>query len=390
MFGQSFRLFRLFGFEVKIDLSWIVLAILITWSLAEGLFPHFYKDLSKGTYWAMGAVGAAGLFLSIIFHEMSHSLVARKYGLPMKGITLFIFGGVAEMEDEPASPKVEFLMAIAGPIASVVISAVFYGIYRLGMMINWSIAVNAVAGYLAWINLALAAFNMLPAFPLDGGRVLRSGLWKWKNNIRWATRVSSHIGAAFGMGLIILGIMNILIANLVGGFWWVLIGMFLRNASSMSYRQLVIRRALQGEPVERFMSSDVVTIPPSLPVDRVVEDYFYKYHYKFFPVVENAHLVGCINTQQIQAVPREDWSRRTVEQIVRECSPDNEVQLHTDAVDVLAKMNRARQSRLMVVDEDRLLGVVTLRDMLGFLAVKLDLEGDRDVVNLSKDLDQQL
>jgi predicted transcriptional regulator len=134
----------------------------------------------------------------------------------------------------------------------------------------------------------------------------------------------------------------------------------------------------------------VVTIPPSLPVDRVVEDYFYKYHYKFFPVVENSHLVGCINTQQIQAVPREDWSRRTVEQIVRECSPDNEVQAHTDAVDVLAKMNRARQSRLMVVEEDRLLGVVTLRDMLGFLAVKLDLEGDRDVVSLSKDLDQQL
>jgi Zn-dependent protease/predicted transcriptional regulator len=390
MFGQSIKLFRLFGFEVKIDLSWIILAVLITWSLAEGLFPYYYKDLSRSSYWWMGGFGAIGLFLSIIFHEMSHSLVARRYGLPMKGITLFIFGGIAEMEDEPASPKVEFMMAIAGPVASLVISLLFYSIYRLGVMADWSVKVNAVAGYLAWINVALAVFNMLPAFPLDGGRVLRSGLWKWKNNIRWATRVSSQIGSAFGMGLIILGIMNILIANLVGGFWWVLIGMFLRNASSVSYRQLVIRRALQGESVERFMSTDVVTVPPSLSVERVVDEYFYKYHYKFFPVVENSHIVGCINTQQIQQVPREDWPYRTVEQIVRQCAPDNAVRPHTDSVDVLAQMNRSQQSRLMVVEDDRLLGVVTLKDMLQFLAVKLDLEGDRGVVTVSKDMDQQL
>lgn len=390
MFGQSIRLFRLFGFEVKIDLSWIVLAILITWSLAEGLFPYYYKDLSRGTYWWMGAFGALGLFFSIIFHEMSHSLVARRYGLPMKGITLFIFGGVAEMDDEPASPKVEFMMAIAGPVASMVLGGVFYGLYRFGGAVDLSITVNGVTGYLAWINIALAVFNMLPAFPLDGGRVLRSGLWKLKNNIRWATRVSASIGSAFGMALIVLGIMNILIANLVGGFWWVLIGMFLRNASNVSYRQLVIRRALQGEPVERFMSTEVVTVPRSLPVDRLVEDYFYRYHYKFFPVVEDSHIVGCINTQQVQQVPREEWSSQRVEQIVRECSADNAVRPHTDAVDVLAQMNRSQQSRLMVVEGDRLLGIVTLRDLLQFLAVKLDLEGDRNIVSISKDTDQPL
>jgi Zn-dependent protease/CBS domain-containing protein len=388
MFGKSVRLFKLFGFEVNIDLSWLILAFLITWSLAEGLFPYYYKGMAKNTYWLMGVVGALGLFLSIIFHEMTHSLVARRYGLPMKGITLFIFGGVAEMEEEPANPKTEFLMAIAGPIASVVLCAGFYGVFRLGVFMQWFSSVNGVLGYLAWVNGILAVFNMLPAFPLDGGRVLRSGLWKLKNNLRWATKVSSQIGSAFGMALIILGGLNVLGGNLIGGVWWFLIGVFLRNASTGSYKQMEIRRALEGEHVSRFMKPDAVSVSSEVPVDQLVEDYFYKYQYKFFPVVDNSKLVGCINTQDIQQVPRGEWKEHKVGEIVHSCAPDNTVDPDADAVEVLANMSRTRKSRLMVVKGENLLGVVTLKDMLDFLSLKLDLEGDGEGRDISKELER--
>jgi len=191
MFGKRIKLFKLLGFEVRVDWSWIIIAILIAWSLSKGLFPSYYKNLSTQTYWWMGIIGAAGLFLSIIVHELSHSLVARKYGLPMKGITLFIFGGVAEMEEEPPSARAEFMMAIAGPLSSILIALVFYGIQAAGKQAGLAAPVTGVVGYLAMINGILAGFNLLPAFPLDGGRVLRSILWGVKKNLRWATYISS-------------------------------------------------------------------------------------------------------------------------------------------------------------------------------------------------------
>ena len=187
MFGKRMRLFKIFGFSVNIDASWFILAIFIIWSLAKGVFPEYFKGLSSKTYWWMGAGGAFGLFASIIFHELCHSIVAVRYGLPMKGITLFIFGGVAEMSDEPPSPKAEFLMAIAGPVSSVVLGLVFYLIYFAGQRWGWPMPVNGVFSYLTWLNFVLAGFNMLPAFPLDGGRVFRSILWGAKRDLRWAT-----------------------------------------------------------------------------------------------------------------------------------------------------------------------------------------------------------
>ncbi|MFW6129366.1 MAG: site-2 protease family protein, partial [Candidatus Aminicenantaceae bacterium] len=203
MFGKGITLIKLFGFKVKIDFSWLILGILITWTLAEGLFPHLYKDLSSLTYWLMGVAGALGLLFSIVFHELWHSLIARKFGLPMKGITLFVFGGVAEMSEEPPSPKAEFFMAVAGPISSAVLGLGLFGVFFLGASGNWPKSITGVINYLGFLNIILAGFNLLPAFPLDGGRVLRSVLWGWKDNIRWATRISSKIGGAFGIALIV-------------------------------------------------------------------------------------------------------------------------------------------------------------------------------------------
>lgn len=375
MFGKRIKLFTLLGFEVRIDLSWIIIAVLVAWSLSTGIFPFQIKDLSTGTYWVMGILGALGLFFSVVVHEFSHSLVARKYGLPVKGITLFLFGGVAEMSAEVPSPKAEFLMAVTGPLTSIGMAILFYGAYAAGIGAGLARPVNGVLGYLAVINAILAAFNLLPAFPLDGGRVLRSLLWSWKKNLRWATRVSSRIGGGFGVLLIVLGVFSVLRGNFIGGMWWCLIGMFLHGAARMSYRQLVLRRALEGEPVRRFMKTEPLTVPASTSLSELVEDYIYKHHYKMFPVVEDGRrLIGCVTSRQVKEFSRDEWPSKTVGEIADSCSADNRVGPDEDAMKALSTMNRTGSSRLMVVEGERLVGILTLKDMLNFLSLKIEME----------------
>lgn len=378
MFGARIRLFKLLGFEIRIDLSWIIIAVLVTWTLAKGIFPTYFENLSAGQYWWMGVAGALGLFASIIFHELCHSLVSRRFGLPITGITLFVFGGVAEMGEEPQSAKAEFLMAIAGPLSSLAIGFGLYGVLSVGRSETWPLPVSGVVNYLAWINVLLAAFNLLPAFPLDGGRVLRSALWKWKDNLKWATRIASLIGSGFGFGLIFLGILQFLLGNIFGGIWWFLIGMFLRNAAQMTYQQVLLRKALEGEPVRRFMQTEPVGVKPSLSIQELVEDYIYKFHFKTFPVVENGRLVGCVSTRQIKNVPREEWSRRTVGTVAESCSLENTIGPEGDAIQALALMNRTQNSRLLVVEGGRLVGILSLKDMLRFFSLKMELEEKRE------------
>lgn len=295
MFGKRINVFKLLGFEVRIDLSWTIIAILIAWSLSKGLFPFYYKGLPPETYWIMGIAGALGLFVSILFHEFSHSLIAKRYGIPTKGITLFLFGGVAEMGDEPPNAKTEFIMAIAGPISSIILGFIFYVVFSMGKIDGWSNIVVGVTAYLFTINFLLAAFNLLPAFPLDGGRVLRSILWGWKGNLRWATRISSGIGVGFGILLIVIGFFHVVFRDFISGMWWVLIGIFLQSAARGSYQQLLTRRALEGEPVRRFMENKPITVSPSITVEQLVDDYIYRYHYNvFLPLFLSFLLYGSI------------------------------------------------------------------------------------------------
>ncbi len=378
MFGKRITLFKLLGFSVRIDVSWLVIALLVTWSLAAGVFPYYYENLSTATYWLMGAFGAIGLFASIIAHEFTHSLVARRFGMPMEGITLFIFGGVAEMEDEPPSAQAEFWMAIAGPLSSIAIGFIFWGLFALGRQLDWSDTATGVFGYLRMINWVLAGFNLLPAFPLDGGRVLRSILWNYKKDLGKATRIASKGGSWFGALLIVLGVFFIISGAFIGGFWWILIGLFLRNASQMSYRRLIMRNALEGESIERFMKKDPITVPPDATVEDLVENYVYKYHFRMYPVSNNHKLLSCVSTREIKEIPREQWTSKKVADIATQCSTDNVVRIDDDPVKALTLMNKTGNSRLLVVDkEDNLAGVLTAKDLIGFLSLKFDLEEDK-------------
>jgi Zn-dependent protease/predicted transcriptional regulator len=373
MFGKRITLFRLLGFEVRVDLSWLVLAAFITWSLAFGLFPEYYKGLSRATYWWMGVFGALGLFFSILFHEFCHSLVARRFGLPMRGITLFIFGGVAEMEDEPPSPKAEFMMSVVGPVSSVVLGLAFYAAAYLMEKSGISVPVQGVVSYLAMINWVLAAFNLIPAFPLDGGRLLRAILWHRKKNLRRATRIASRIGASFGIFLIFFGVANFLLGNTLGGLWQFMIGMFLRSSAEASYKQIVFRKALEGETVERFMNPQPVTAPPSISIRELVEAYIFRHAFKMFPVVENDKLLGCITTRRVKEIPREEWDRWTVGERLDPCSDKNTIDPGAGALQALSLMGKTGNSRLMVVKDSRLTGIISLKDIMGYLSMKMEL-----------------
>ncbi len=376
MFGKRIKLFTLFGFAVYIDASWLLIVALVTWSLAVGFFPALYPGLSLGSYWWMAGAGALLLFGSVIVHELFHSLVARRYGLPMKGITLFIFGGVAEMGEEPPNAKAEFYMAIAGPIASILIGFVFYGLAMATRHV-WPIQAVAVMTYLYFINWVLAGFNLIPAFPLDGGRVLRSALWHFKGDLKKATRTASAIGSGFGVALMVLGVLQLFTGYFVAAVWWFIIGLFLRSISQQSYQQVLVSSTLTGEPVRRFMKTEPDTVPPYISIEELVNDHIYRHHHSMFPVVaEEGRLAGCVTTEGVKTIPRDEWNRHTVREIASACSPANTITPETDANDALAMMNRTGVSRLMVVVEGKLVGIVTLKDLLGFLTRKLELQGE--------------
>jgi Zn-dependent protease/CBS domain-containing protein len=377
MFLGRFQIAKAFGIPIRIDLSWFIVVLLLSWWLADRVFPQWYPDLVPATYWAMGVTATIGLFTSVLLHEFGHALVARRMGIRMMGITLFIFGGVAEMQDEPPSPAAEFFVAIAGPIVSIAIAILMFAVRLAAEYAGAPVPIIGVAFYLAVINGLLVAFNMVPAFPLDGGRILRSILWSAKNDLRWATRITSAFGSGFGIVLIVGGVFFFVMGLLWQGVVWVMLGMFLRSAAQIGYQQVLIRRALEGELVSRFMKADPVTVPPDITVNRFVSDYIYRHYHKLYPVVEDGRVIGCITTRHIKAVPQEDWDVVTVRELAEPCGATNTIALDTDAMDALSRMNRNESSRLMVMRDGELVGVVTLKDLLNFLSLKVELEERR-------------
>lgn len=374
MFGRRITLVRVLGFEIRADVSWVFLALLITWSLASGFFPHVYPGLAASTYWSMAVLGAAGLFFSLLFHELSHSVVARYYGLPIQGITLFLFGGVAEMEEEPQDARTELLMAIAGPIASVVLGVAFFVLSKLMLGAGVPEHVAGVPRYLGLVNGLLAGFNMIPAFPLDGGRAFRAALWQWRGDLTWATRIATRAGEGFGLLLIALGVLHAVSGNFVAGMWWFLIGLFLRGSASSAMERLRNKQALSGRTVKSVMTADPITVPPDISLAELVEDYLYRYHHEMFPVMDDSRLVGCVGTRQVREVPRETRETTRVQDVMLPADEDTTVESETPAELVLETMQRRGDSRLMVTENGRLTGIVTLRDLLDDLQMRRTLE----------------
>ncbi len=374
MFKKKIDLFKLFGFTVSVDASWLIILFLVVWSLAKGLFPYYYPELPERTYWFMGIIGAIGLFISIIIHEFSHSYVARINGLRISEITLFIFGGVARMKEEPGSAKVEFRMAIAGPIASVALSLLFAGLYLLSNSFGWSTPTTAILGYLSGINMLLAVFNMIPAFPTDGGRILRSILWWKTGDIYLATKIASRVSIAFSFAIVFIGFLDMAGGNFIGGLWWILIGTFLFNAANMSYQNILIERSLKGKTVRDFMNPNPIIVPSDITLREFIEKYVYRYHYKMFPVMDDGRVLGIIAAKNIKTVPRTEWDNRLVREFIQRAGPENSIEPNTDIKTCLSKMERTGLTRLLVMEDGKLVGIVTLKDLLEYMALKMELE----------------
>lgn len=386
MFGMRWRLFRLLGIPISVDVSWLLILALLTLAFSEDFpsilhdyFPGDRRQLAPGDYWIMGLITALAFFGCIVLHELGHALVARSRGMPISGITLFLFGGVSELGEEPRSPGTEFLMAVAGPLVSAVLAVVFWVLAVVGFQGDWPHPVVIVLGYLATINLLVLIFNLVPAFPLDGGRVLRSILWGATGNVRRATRWAAAIGQVFAWLLIAWGVMQFFSHNWMGGIWSVLIGLFLDRAARSGYQQVLIRQALQGEPVRRFMNSDPIVVSPSLTLLQWVEDFVYRYHHRAFPVVANGRLEGVVTTQILNQIPRSEWAEHTIGEVMTHDLQAVSITEDTDALEALERMQRTGSSRLLVTAGDRLVGIVSLKDLLRFLDLKLELEGRDDV-----------
>jgi Zn-dependent protease/CBS domain-containing protein len=385
MFGTRWRLFRLLGIPIYVDASWLIIFALLTLSLANffpGLmqeyFPAVAPALAPSTYWVMGMLAALAFFACILLHELGHALVARSQHMPIRGITLFLFGGVAEIEEEPPSAKAELLVAVAGPAVSVFLAIVLGLLGWVGDGAQWPAPLILVLAYLAIVNAVVLAFNLVPAFPLDGGRVFRALLWAALGNLRRATYTASLVGRGFAWVLVLWGLLNLFAGNGFGGAWMCLIGFFLHNAAQASYQQVLVRQALAGEPVRRFMTPEPIVVSPGLGLREWVEDVVYPSRRKAFPVVFGGRLEGIVDTDALAQVPRSEWDRHRVAEVMRRDLTGLVIEPDTDALEALGRMQRTGSSRLLVTEGDQLVGILSSSDLMRFLTLKLELEGEAE------------
>lgn len=364
MIGPDWQIGRILGIPIKVHLSWFVIFAFVTWSLATGYLPDMLPGLTAPRYWAMAGVAALLLFASVLLHELGHSYVALRYRIPIRQITLFVFGGVAQMHREPPGPRAEFLIAIAGPAVSFFLGGAMLGLAALTQAGQGLVALGLLLGS---VNLQLGLFNLIPGFPLDGGRVVRAGLWAWSGNFHRATSQASLAGQVCGLAIGLLGAGLILGATFglapralaANGGWIMLIGLFLFGAARGSRRQAGLQASLGQVPVADLMTREVVTLPPGMTVEEAVTRHFLPRGYGAFPVVEDGRPVGMLSVQEVRALPPQQWPWRSVGQALRPWLPSMEIGLDATALNAYEQMQREGHERLAVMQEGRLVGLVT-------------------------------
>jgi Zn-dependent protease len=365
MMGGGWRVGRIAGVEIRIDQSWALIALLVTYSLYVQ-FSDAYRQLSTGAGVAL-AIGAALLFFgSVLTHEMAHALMARRRRIPVRGITLFIFGGATHAKVESRGPADEFLISVVGPLTSLALGAVFGIIALAGGPLLPDPVVGAL-GYLGWVNIVLAIFNLLPGFPLDGGRVLRSAVWRITNSLSRATRVASIAGQAVGFLLVGVGVMFLLLGNLGSAIWLAFIGWFLAQAARSSYEELQVRRILEGVDAEDVMARDLVAIPGDITLDEAVERHFMRHDHGGFPVEDDGDTIGFISLRAVRKVPHEEWTHRTVRDSMDDLDDQVTVPRDMRMDQVLAKLQDGETNRVLVLEDSDVVGIITPTDVARWL-----------------------
>lgn len=374
--GGSYRLLRVFGIDILVHWSWLVIFVLLTWWLSQGFFKDQYGDWTAGQRWAAAVVSALTFFASILLHELAHSLVAKREGLSVKSITLFIFGGVSALGSEPETPGQEFRVAIVGPIVSFILAGAF-GIVALVAHLSdvGGSPPAAVVLYLAIVNGAVGVFNMLPGYPLDGGRVLRAALWARGRNLLTATRRASLAGTFLAFGLIAFGVFSILTGNFIGGAWFIVIGWFLRNVSEASYQQQLYRNTLEGTKVGQLINRSFNSASPDINLNTLVQEYMLARSQRSVPIVVGMELLGLVTMRDLKRVPRDEWETTSV---FRAMTPREKLH-HVDAEEEITRaleiMAKENVNQLPVLEFGRFVGFVTRADVMRLMQVRSELGG---------------
>jgi Zn-dependent protease/predicted transcriptional regulator len=363
---SSIRLGRIAGIEIGFNWSLLVVFALIVWTLATGIFPEQNDGLSDATYLVMGVVAAILFFASILLHELGHALQAQREGMEIDGITLWLFGGVARFKGMFPSAGAELRIAIAGPAVSLALGFLFSAI---ALVMSLPEAVDGVFAWLGYTNLILLVFNLLPALPLDGGRVLRALLWGARNDFGWATRVSAAIGRGFGFLFIAGGLALLFFQGAYSGAWLAFIGWFLLGAASAEARYLAVRDALGGLRVRDLMVSDPVVVTPELTLGRFMDEVMWSRRYTSYPVVDNGRAVGLLPFRCVAEIPRTDWDGRRVGDCMLPLERVPVVSADDEATDALAELGEGDVGRALVLDGDRLAGLLSITDVMRALEI---------------------
>ena len=365
----SVQIVRVLGIPVFVHFSWFIVFGLIAWTLATGYFPERYPNLPVTSYWAKGLLASLLFFVSILLHELGHSIVALRSGIAIRSITLFIFGGVARLEKDPPDGRTELRMAAAGPAVSLALAGLFLG---AGMLARPGGTVWAVAHYLALINVVVAVFNLVPAFPLDGGRLLRGALWKSMGKAR-ATRVAARAGTLFAYFLMASGVLSMVRGAGISGMWYVLIGWFLKDAAAGAYQSARVDEALRGVTAGDAMVKDVATLPAEISLAEAAHDHFLHTGYGAYPVVRGGVPVGLLCRRDILKVPAEERERTSVQAAMTPLGASIVVPPQAPLIRAMAKMAETGLGRVLVVDGDRLAGLLTMGSVLRHVRVREEL-----------------
>ena len=371
----SFKVFRIFGIEVRVDYSWFIIFALIAYSFGFSYFPIVLPNTSPWLIAVITIVTTLLFFFSILFHEISHSLTSKRHGIDVKTITLFIFGGIAQIEREPDTARKEFLISIAGPLSSYFLAFVFSIVWMLGRYIP---EVREPFKYLTIINIALGTFNLLPGFPLDGGRVLRSIIWRATKDFERSTIIASNVGIGFGFAIIAVGIVYIFLGAFFNGIWLIFIGWFLQSAASQAYQQIEIERSLKGVKVKDVISTNIVSVPKDITIRELIDEWFLKYKYSKFPVVDTDNdykYMGVITLNDIKKVPRDKWDTVTAGEAVNIYVEEDKVEMDMELYEAIKKMNNNNISALVVVENGKIKGLLTKTDIMQFMRIKSQIKG---------------
>lgn len=367
MSSRGFRLGKINTIEIYMDYSWILIFILVIWILAAQYFPVEFPGMSKIGYLSLGIITAILFFLSAFLHELAHSIVAIKNNVKIRRITLFLFGGMSELFEEPSEADKEFKISIAGPTTSILLALLFSIIWNLSdRFIHYS-PLTAVASTLFQVNVILAIFNLLPGFPLDGGRILRSIIWVITKDLKRATLIATTSGKIIALAIIFFGILQIIITGMWGGIWLILIGLFLNQTAGQSYMELEIREALKGLTVGNLTTSKIMTLAPNLSIDDALAEYFIRYASMSFPVVENDKVVGLISLNDIRSKVSELSETNRVSDVMRPYPSKLTISPEEKAIKALKIMIDKDISFIPVIAENKMIGMITLESVADYL-----------------------